>query len=88
MTMKTAMSSTSQHALRHIVGGVLGVPGERLRPASPLLGGAGLDSMAVMAVVAAIEDYFGIAVDDNLLSAHHFATVGSLTEFVQEMLPP
>lgn len=75
MTMKTALSRTSQHAARPPVGGAFGIPGARARPASPL-GGAGRASMAV------------IAVDDNVPSAHHFAAIGRLTEFVQEMLPP
>ena len=39
-------------------------------------------------VIAALEDHFGIAVDDGDISARRFATVGSLTEFVQEMLEP
>ncbi len=45
------------------------------------------DSMAVVAVVTAIEDEFGIVIDDDELSAEVFATVGSLSDFVGSKLP-
>jgi acyl carrier protein len=38
--------------------------------------------MAVVGVVTAIEEQFGITVNDDELSADVFATVGSLAEFV------
>lgn len=41
-----------------------------------------LDSMAVVALITAIEDRFGIEVDDDEISADVFETVGSLTAFV------
>ena len=47
-----------------------------------------LDSMAVIGVIAAPEDHFRIAAADDDISAPRFATVGSPTEFVQEMLAP
>lgn len=72
-----------------ILGDSLGVSTAGLRADSRLLGSVPqLDSMAVIGVIAALEDHFGIAVDDDDISARHFATVGSLTEFVQEMLEP
>jgi acyl carrier protein len=72
-----------------ILGDSLGVNTAHLRAESLLLGSVPeLDSMAVISVIAALEDHFGIAVDDDDISARHFATVGSLTEFVQEMLAP
>jgi acyl carrier protein len=72
-----------------ILGDSLGVPTAHLRPETLLLGSVPeLDSMAVIGVIAALEDHFGIAVDDDDISARRFATVGSLTEFVQEMLAP
>jgi acyl carrier protein len=40
------------------------------------------DSMAVVAVITAIEQEFGISVDDDELSAEVFETLGSLERFV------
>lgn len=45
-----------------------------------------LDSMAVVGLVAALEDRFGIMVDDDEINASTFATVGSLTDFVTQKL--
>ena len=54
---------------------------------TPLLGSLPeLDSMAVLELVAALEQRFGITVDDDDVTAEVFETLGSLTEFVQEKL--
>ena len=45
-----------------------------------------LDSMAVVNVITALEDHFGITVDDDEISAHTFETVGTLTGFVEQKL--
>ncbi len=72
-----------------ILGDSLGVATSHLEAESLLLGSLPeLDSMAVIGVIAALEDHFGIAVEDGDISAARFATVGSLTQFVQEMLQP
>ena len=42
-----------------------------------------LDSMAVVTVITALEEQYGFIVDDDEISAETFATLGSLTEFVQ-----
>ncbi len=44
------------------------------------------DSMAVVAVLAALEDQFGIVVQDDEINGDTFATVGSLTRFVASKL--
>ncbi len=44
-----------------------------------------LDSMAVVAVIAALEDRFGIVIDDDV-DGENFSTVGSLTDFVDEKI--
>jgi acyl carrier protein len=63
----------------------LGPAGQSLNADSPLLGALPeLDSMAVVGVIAAIEDRFGIAVDDDDISASTFETVGSLADFVAQ----
>ncbi len=41
------------------------------------------DSMAVVSVIAAIEDNFGVLVDDDEVTAELFETVGALHEFIQ-----
>lgn len=54
---------------------------------TPLLGSLPeLDSMAVLELVAALEQRFAITVDDDDVTAEVFETLGSLTEFVQEKL--
>jgi len=50
---------------------------------TPLLGAIPeLDSMAVVALITALEDRFGIAVDDHDIDGDTFASVGSLVDFV------
>jgi acyl carrier protein len=63
----------------------LGPAGQSLTAESPLLGAIPeLDSMAVVSVIAALEDQFGISVDDDDISASTFETLGSLAAFVSE----
>lgn len=45
-----------------------------------------LDSMAVLALITALEDHFGIALADEDLNGSVFATVGSLCELVERAL--
>jgi acyl carrier protein len=63
----------------------LGPAGQALTADSPLLGSLPeLDSMAVVTLIGALEEHFGIAVDDDDISASTFATLGSLAGFVAE----
>jgi len=56
---------------------------DRLRPDSALLGALPeLDSMAVVNVIAALEDRFDISVDDDEISGDTFASLRSLVDFV------
>jgi acyl carrier protein len=58
-----------------------------LKSDTPLLGHvAELDSMAVVSVLTAIEERFGIVVDDDEVDGRTFASVGSLIAFVQGKL--
>jgi acyl carrier protein len=41
-----------------------------------------LDSMAVVSVITALEETFGIVVDDDDIDGEAFATVGALVDFV------
>lgn len=50
---------------------------------TPLLGAIPeLDSMAVVALITALEERFGFAIEDDEISGDTFATVGSLERFV------
>jgi len=44
------------------------------------------DSMAVVTVITALEDRFGIVVEDDEITADIFETVGSLAVFVEGKL--
>lgn len=65
----------------------LGARKSLLTESTPLLGSIPeLDSMAVVNVITAMEDRFGISVEDDEISADTFATLGSLVGFVQGKL--
>lgn len=54
---------------------------------TPLLGALPeLDSMAVVGLLTRLEEHFGFAIDDDELDGAVFATVGTLTSFVQAKL--
>lgn len=62
----------------------LGARADALVQSSPLLGALPeMDSMAVMHVIAAIEERFEVIVDDDEISGDVFATFGALTDFVR-----
>jgi acyl carrier protein len=59
----------------------------RLDIGSALLGSvAELDSMAVVSILTALEEQFGIVVDDDEVDGRTFGSVGSLVGFVQGKL--
>jgi acyl carrier protein len=45
-----------------------------------------LDSMAVVGIITAMEEQFGIVVDDDEISASTFETLGTLSAFVEQKL--
>jgi acyl carrier protein len=56
-----------------------------LTPETRLLGSMPeLDSLAVVELVTAVEERFGISVDDSALTADAFETIGTLAAFVDE----
>lgn len=75
-----------EQEIRRILADVLQL-GERANAfdsQTPLLGSVPeFDSMAVVAVIGAIEDNFGVIVEDDELEADVFATVGTLSAFVE-----
>jgi acyl carrier protein len=65
----------------------LGSRADTLTADSALLGALPeLDSMAVVTILTAMEDYFGFTVDDDEISADTFETFGSLVAFVDAKL--
>ena len=65
----------------------LGDAGRALDAGSPLLGAIPeLDSMAVINLITALEEHFGITVEDDEISADTFETLGSLAAFVAHKL--
>lgn len=75
--------------VRQVVGDVLQL-GQRtasLGADTPLLGNIPeFDSMAVVSVLNALEDQFGIVVEDDDISAGTFESLGSLHAFVNAKL--
>lgn len=75
--------------VKHIVSTTLQL-GSRMgemNAATPLLGAIPeLDSMAVVSLITALEDRFGISVDDDEIGAATFETLGSLAMFVEKKL--
>lgn len=67
----------------------LGESGRRLDADSPLLGSLPeLDSMAVVSLIGALEERFGIDIGDDDISASTFETLGSLAAFVEQKQRP
>ena len=65
----------------------LGPRAKALSANSPLLGAIPeLDSMAVVTLITALEEKFGITVEDDEIGAATFETLGSLTAFVEHKL--
>jgi acyl carrier protein len=75
--------------VRRVLGDTLqlGARTNAFNTSTPLLGSLPeLDSMAVVAVITAIEEHFGFTVHDDEISAETFQTLGSLVEFVEQKL--
>lgn len=53
----------------------------------PLMGGMPeFDSMAVVTLLTAIEENYGIEIPDDEVSGEHFETLGSLQDFINAQL--
>jgi acyl carrier protein len=54
---------------------------------TPLLGAIPeLDSMAVVSLIAGLEDRFGLVIEDDDIDGNAFGTVGALVDFVNDKL--
>lgn len=74
--------------LKRILSNQLGAsyPPAFFRPDTPLLGMIPeLDSMAVVGILTAIEEEFGVTVEDDAISAEVFGTFGTLASFVEAL---
>ena len=78
-----------QNDVLNMLDDVLGLGGRALgfQADTGLLGALPeLDSMAVVNLINAMEERFGVAVDDDEISGETFATVGSLTSYLRDKL--
>ena len=65
----------------------LGPRADALQESTTLFGSIPeFDSVAVVTVLTALEDRFGIMIEDDEISAETFETVGNLTRFVDNKL--
>lgn len=83
------MTSAVEQTVVDILRSILQLDASRFAAGAqtPLLGSvAELDSMAVVSILTALEEQFAFAVDDDEIDGSTFATVGSLTQFVQGKL--
>jgi acyl carrier protein len=75
--------------VRKVVGSALQIGGriQDMDAAAPLLGAVPeLDSIAVVNLITALEEHFGIAVADDEIGASTFESLGSLAEFIERKL--
>ena len=90
MNTDTAAPATLD-AVRSVVTATLGIDEPRaaaMHAGTELLGSVPeLDSMAVLELVYALEERFGIEVDGDEVTGEVFETLGSLATFVETQLP-
>ena len=75
--------------VKMVVGGALQIRDrvQEMDADAPLLGAVPeLDSIAVVNLITALEEHFGIMVADDEISAATFETLGSLTRFMERKL--
>tara|TARA_R110000823_G_scaffold210224_15_gene340623 strand:+ start:15136 stop:15384 length:249 start_codon:yes stop_codon:yes gene_type:complete len=79
----------TQSEVVSILQSTLGLPDGAIvaHPATPVLGAIPeMDSMSVVSILTTLEEQYGIMVDDDEIDADVFATVGSLTAFLESKL--
>lgn len=80
---------TVEEDVLRLLDDVLGLAGraKHFAPDTPLLGALPeLDSMAVVGLLTAIEERFGVSIADEEIDSSLFDNVGSFTRFVQAKL--
>lgn len=81
MDIQSDVVAILQSTLGIPVGSIMSHPDTRVLGAIPEM-----DSMSVVGILASLEERYGITVDDDEVDADVFATVGSLTAFVESKL--
>lgn len=85
MTLEQNVSGDVLRLLDDVLG--LGGRAQGFTADTPLLGALPeLDSMAVVGLLTTLEERFGFAISDDEIDGSVFASVGSLTRFVQDKL--
>ncbi len=77
---------TTEDSVKNVLNDTLQLGGRafQMQPDTPLLGNLPeLDSMAILNLIAALEEHFGFTIADDEISADTFATLGSLTRFAE-----
>lgn len=75
--------------VKKVVGGALQIGSrvQQMDAVAPLLGAVPeLDSIAVVNLITALEEHFGITVADDEIGASTFESLGSLTQFIERKL--
>ena len=83
------LTGTTIEAVKTVLVSVLGIEDRAaaIDAETSLLGNLPeLDSMAVLELVAALEQRFDVTIDDDDVTAEVFETLGSLTELVDDKL--
>jgi acyl carrier protein len=81
------MVTVTVYEIGRIVEGVLQLnyQADLFSPGTQLLGSVPqLDSMSIVAILAAIEESYGIVIDDDEITAGIFETLGELATFVDK----
>ncbi|MBO3743306.1 acyl carrier protein [Actinoplanes flavus] len=84
-----SLTGTTIDDVKAVLVSVLGIEDRAaaIGPDTQLLGNLPeLDSMAVLELIAALEERFGVSVDDDEVTAEVFDTLGSLTALIDEKL--
>lgn len=82
------MDDQTFNEVRSVVAKTIGIESraESLGPETPLAGLPEFDSMAVLEVMLALEERFGITIDDDEVTGELFETLGALAAFVKRKL--
>lgn len=76
-------TSATLDELTDVIGSTLGIDAAALDASTPLFGSLPeLDSIAVVELIVAVEQRFGISIDEDEVTAEVFETVGSLAGLV------
>jgi acyl carrier protein len=82
-------ATTSTEDIKAVLVSVLGIEDRAagINPDTPLLGSLPeLDSMAVLELVAALEQRFGVTIDDDDVTAEVFENLNTLSALVDDKL--